>query len=197
MRLCRIVRMSRVVAAREKMSAGELGFGGWVWLWLWECGRDGVDVEWRREVGDVRDEALEEEEVEVDIIEGVFFVRRAQKDEMRWRGVACGEVAVASVWVEDAAEETSEEDEEEEKAKEKREGEPERPMRMAVPFEEEEFGLVWFGDAARLSFSGGSVRRVGLCLRLVRPPEGRRVLAGWTGFRITGAVGRVQRSGAE
>lgn len=158
--------MSSVVAARENMSAGEWGFGGWEsgWVEEWEEGgglvkdgvRDWADLEWRREEGgfvvwdggkrvlegDVRVDVFEEEEVEVEIIdgaEGVFFVLRDQKDEMRCF-FCCGDVAVASVWVEEAAEE-AEEEEEDEKVKEKRDGEFGRPMRMTVPFEAAEFGL--------------------------------------------------------
>lgn len=189
--------MSRVVAARENMSAGACGFG-WgsedeVWE-VWEVrglkdgARDWADLEWRREDGgigkrvddgegwgfeDVMVDVFEEEDVEVEIIdgaEGVFLFLRDQKDKMRCF-IGWGDVAVASVWVEEAAEEASEDEEEDEKAKEKRVGEPGRPMRITVPFEAAEVGLVPSGDAAGLSFNGARARRVGLCLRFVRPPD--------------------------
>ena len=183
--LCSVVRMSRVIAAREKMSAGVWGFG-WgseedVWE-VWEVrglvndgARDWADLEWRREeggfgkrvdegevwgFGDVMVDVFEEEDVEVEIIdgaEGVCLFLRDQKDEMRCF-IGCGDVAVASVWVDDAAEEASE----------KRVGEP---MRITVPFEAAEFGLVPSWDAGGLSFNVARARRVGRCLRFVRPPD--------------------------
>lgn len=147
-------------------------------------------MEWRREdggigkrvdegeewgFGDVMVDVFEEEDVEVEIIDGAeggFLFLRDQKDEMRCF-IGCGYVAVASVWVDDATEEAPEDDEEEdEKAKEKRVGEPGRPpMRTTVPFEAAEFGLVPFGDAGGLSLNGARARRVGRCLRFVRPPD--------------------------
>lgn len=117
-------------------------------------------MEWRREdggigkrvdegeewvFGDVMVDVFEEEEVEVEIIdgaEGVFLFLRDQKDEMRCF-IGCGDVAVAFVWVDDAAEEAPEDEEEDEKAKEKRVGEPcKPPRRITVPFEAAELGLV-------------------------------------------------------
>lgn len=82
-----------------------------------------------------------EEDVEVEVIDGVgrvFFVLRDKKDEMRCF-FGCGDVAIASVWVEDAAED-SEDEEEDEKANEKRDGDTGKPMGMTVPFEPAESG---------------------------------------------------------
>lgn len=177
--------------------------------------RECADLEWRREeggigkrvdegevwgFGDVKVDVFEEEDVDVEIIdgaEGVFFVLRDQKDEMRCF-IGCGDVAVASVWVDEAAEEASEDEEEDEKARENRDGELVRPRRTTVPFEAAEFGLVLSGDADGLSFNGARARRAGRCLRFVRPPDWRRVWEGCAGFCwMIGAAGRVQRSGAE
>jgi hypothetical protein len=146
-------------------------------------------LEWRREdggigkradegegwgFGEVMVDVFEEEDVEVEIIDGAeggFLFLRDQKDAMRCF-IGCGDVAVASVRADDAAEEASEDEEEDEKAKEKRVGEPGRPpMRITVPFEAAEFGLVPSGDAGGLSFNGARARRVGRCLRFVRPPD--------------------------
>lgn len=122
--------------------------------------------------GDIMVDVFEEEDVEVEIIDGAeggFLFLRDQNDEMRCF-IGCGDVAVAFVWVDDAAEE-AEAEEEDEKAKEKRVGEPGRPMRIAVSFEAAEFGLVPSGDAGGLSFNGARAGRVGRCLRFVRPPD--------------------------
>lgn len=196
--------MSRVVAARENISAGVFGFG-WDWDLVGGCVRDWVDLEWWRVDGGVGDATVGvvgvfEEDVEDEVIDGVggvFFVLRDKKEEMRWF-LGWGDVAVASVWVEEAAEDSEDEDDDE-RAKEKRDGEPGKPMRTTVLFEPAESGLVWSGEAGGISFSfnGARASRVGRCLRFVRPPEGSSVCADCGFCWTAGAVGRVQRSGAE
>jgi hypothetical protein len=218
--------MSRVVAARENISAGVFGFGwGWVevdWVdWDWglveDCVRDWVDLEWWRVEGGFGERVFEvgwgfgvkvgvvgvvgvfEEDVEDEVIDGVgrvFFVLRDKKEEMRCF-LCWGDVAVVSVWVEEAAED-SEDEEDDEKAKEKRDGEPGKPMRTTVLLEPAESGLAWSGEAGlSFSFNGASASRAGRCLRFVRPPEGSSVCAGCGFCWMTGAGGRDQRSGAE
>jgi hypothetical protein len=163
----------------------EKGFGererGLSGLWGWrvegEGGMEGVEV-------DVAEEDVEE------VIEG-GLLRRDQKAGMR---CFLGFVVV-SVLPEEAVE--AAEDEDDEKAREKREGEPGRPMRITVPFEAAESGLVWSGEERGLSFNGARASRAGFCLRFVRPPEAWIVETGGCGFCTTGAAVRIQRSGAE
>jgi hypothetical protein len=141
-----------------------------------EVGIEGVEVEFAVEVA--------EEEVE-DVIEG--GLRRDQNAGMRFLGIvgSLGEVVEAA------------EDEDDERVMEKRDGEPGRPIRMTVPFEAAESGLVWSGEERGLSFNGARARRAGFCLRFVRPPEGWIVWTCGCGFWMMGAAVRVQRSGAE
>ena len=85
---------------------------------------------------------LFEEDVEDEAIDGderVFFALRDKKEEIRCF-ICWGDVAVASVWVEEAVED-SEDEEDDEKAKEKRDGEPGKPMRIAVLLEPAESGF--------------------------------------------------------
>lgn len=136
---------------------------------------------------------MEAAEEEVEETEGEGMMPRGNFDQIALR--VCFWL-VASVVLEAA-----EEEEEEEKAKEKRVGEPGRPIRMTVPFEEAESGRGGTresGDEGGLSFRVARARRAGLLRLAVRPPDGRITRGGaavcWT---VGAGAVRTQRSGAE
>lgn len=189
-RLQRWVRMSRVIAAREKRSEA----GGFVWC---ECQVFRVVVVVVVDEGDEDGGVVSIEEVEVvedeveEVIEGAersFGLR----DQIGIGLRICFEW-VASLCAEEDADD--EEAEEVEKAKEKRDGELGSPMRMTVPFEAAESGRGMSGDSGGLSWRGVSCIWAGFFLRAVRPPDGSSVRLGAAG--CTGAAVRTQRSGAE
>lgn len=179
------VRMSRIVAAREKRSEGVELFVWWDSQVLRTVGLSDDD-----EAGGVIEEREEEEAEEWDEardgVESIFLGLLAQS------GRRCCFAEIASLCPDEAAED----EDEDEKAKEKRDGEPGSPMRITVPFEAAESGRGKLGDVGESSFRGDRASFSGFLLRAVRPPDGRMVrlgaAAGWTGVAV-----RTQRSGAE
>ena len=196
--------MSRVMAAREKRSAGVC----WVVEWVFR-GVEVVVVVVEEDVeggdvaeggGEVMEDEVVEDEVE-EVMDGFGMSDLAVLAQMPLRcGLICFCGGLCVIWL--AFELPPEDEEDVEKAKEKRVGEPGSPIRMTVPFDAAESGLVKSGDEGGLSLRGSSASLDGFWRLAVRPPDGSMMRldgSGWTGATAgwTGAVVRAQRSGAE